>query len=76
MKAIIVTAWPRKHGITIWVQPALEGCSSVDGGAIVVDNWLVHGSSIERKTADHCAGLEHWAGIGAPADARVICCSA
>lgn len=40
-----------------------------------MDDWLIHGSSIERKTADHRAGLEHWAGIGTPADARVVRCS-
>lgn len=72
VKAVIVAACPGEHGVTVGVQSALEGCSSGYRGAVVVDGWLVHGSSVEGQAADHRTGLEDRAWTGGQAYAGVM----
>lgn len=76
MEAVIVTARPGQNGVPVGVQPALKGCRSRHGGAVVVDGRLVCGSSVEGHTVDYTPGLEHRAGTGTQADAGVVCCGA
>lgn len=72
VKAVVVTAWSRQHGVTAGVQPALEGCRPGYRGAVVVDHWLVHGSPVEGQAAYHRTGLVDRARTGGQAYAGVM----
>lgn len=76
MKTLVVAVGSGQKVVTAGIDPALEGQRSGHRGAVVVDTWFVHSSSVERKAADHRTGLEHRAGTGTQIDARVVGCGA